>query len=100
MLAAGVGRLLLVAGTTLLAPLPLFALFQIEPGGPAYFVAAGLGGAVVRRRSSEAFLGGCGRDAVRMCPDGVLEHEQEHHDEHAEHQHELDRDGTSLPAPP
>lgn len=46
MLAAGVGRLLLVAGTTLLAPLPLFALFQIEPGGPAYFVAAGLGGAL------------------------------------------------------
>lgn len=45
--AAWVERRLLVAGTTLLAPLPLFALFQFEPGGPAYFVAAGLGGALV-----------------------------------------------------
>ena len=47
LLAARVGRRLLVAGTTLLAPFPLFALFQLEPGGPAYFLAAGLGGALV-----------------------------------------------------
>jgi MFS transporter, FSR family, fosmidomycin resistance protein len=47
LLAARVGRRLIVSGTTLLAPLPLFALFQLEPGSPAYFVAAGLGGVLV-----------------------------------------------------
>jgi FSR family fosmidomycin resistance protein-like MFS transporter len=47
LLAARVRRRLIVSGTTLLAPLPLFALFQLEPGSPAYFVAAGLGGALV-----------------------------------------------------
>jgi FSR family fosmidomycin resistance protein-like MFS transporter len=46
LLVARVGRRLLVAGTTLLAPLPLFALFQLEPGDSAYFVAVGLGGAL------------------------------------------------------
>ena len=46
LLAARVGRRLLVAGTTLLAPLPLIALFQLEPGSPAFFVAVGLGGAL------------------------------------------------------
>lgn len=47
LLAANIGRRLLIAGTTMLAPLPLFALFQLEPGGWAYFVAAGLSGALV-----------------------------------------------------
>jgi MFS family permease len=47
LLAPRVGRRLLVGGSMLLAPLPLFALFQLEPGGPAYFAMAALGGVLV-----------------------------------------------------
>lgn len=47
LLAPRVGRRLLVVGTTLLAPLPLLALFRLEPGSTAYFAAAGLAGILV-----------------------------------------------------
>ena len=47
LLAPRLGRRLLVGGTTLLAPLPLFALFEFEPGSWTYFASAALAGGLV-----------------------------------------------------
>jgi MFS family permease len=47
LLSARIGRRPLVAGSTLLAPVPLLAVFQLEPGSLAYFLAVGLGGGLV-----------------------------------------------------
>jgi MFS transporter, FSR family, fosmidomycin resistance protein len=47
LLSARVSRRAIVAGSMLLAPLPLLAVFAVEPGTPMYFLAAMLGGALV-----------------------------------------------------
>lgn len=46
-LSARVSPSALVGGTRLLAPLPLFAVFALEPGGAPYFAAVALAGALL-----------------------------------------------------
>jgi FSR family fosmidomycin resistance protein-like MFS transporter len=46
-LSARVSRRLLVSGSMLVAPLPLFAVFFLEPGTPLFFLAVVLAGALV-----------------------------------------------------